>query len=137
MRDTAKVDAEHLRILAVFHVVYAGLAIAGTLFLGMHYLFMKTFLAGPGPWRNTRNGGPTPEAFFAIFTWIYMVLGALLVLSAVLNGLSGLFIERRRCRTFSLVVAALDCLQIPFGTVLGAFTLAVLLRDSVREDYGG
>jgi hypothetical protein len=36
---------------------------------------------------------------------------------------------------FSLVIAGLNCIQIPFGTALGVFTIIVLLRDSVREAY--
>lgn len=31
------------------------------------------------------------------------------------------------------VVVGLNCLQVPFGTVLGSFTLIVLLRGIVRE----
>lgn len=135
MRDQRKVDAEHLRLLAVFHFVVAGLAVAGTLLLGLHYLFLRTFLSNPETWRSPRGGGPSPEAFFSIFKWFYLFFGVVLVLSALVNVLSGLFIERRRFRTFSMVVAAIDCIQIPFGTVLGVFTLVVLVRDSVMEVY--
>jgi hypothetical protein len=35
----------------------------------------------------------------------------------------------------SLIVAELNCLQFPFGTVLGEFTFVVLLRGSVIELY--
>jgi hypothetical protein len=56
-------------------------------------------------------------------------------LDAERNLVSGLFIMRRKCRTFSMIVAGANCIQIPFGTVLGVFTLLVLLRDSVREAY--
>jgi hypothetical protein len=45
------------------------------------------------------------------------------------------FLLKRKFRMFSLVVAGLDCVQIPFGTVLGVFTLVILLRDSVRDSY--
>jgi len=36
---------------------------------------------------------------------------------------------------FSLIIAGINCVQFPFGTVLGVFTFVVLLRDSVRELY--
>jgi hypothetical protein len=36
---------------------------------------------------------------------------------------------------FSIVVAGVNCLQIPFGTALGVFTMMVLLRDTVRQSY--
>jgi hypothetical protein len=54
-----------------------------------------------------------------------------------LNLLSGLFLRRRRHRTFSLVGGGLNCLQIPFGAVSdrlwGVFTIIVLSRPSVRD----
>ena len=34
-----------------------------------------------------------------------------------------------------MIVAGLNCVHIPLGTVLGVFTLVVLMRDSVRESY--
>ena len=36
---------------------------------------------------------------------------------------------------FSLVIAALCCLNMPLGTVLGVFTFIVLTRDSVKAQY--
>jgi hypothetical protein len=42
---------------------------------------------------------------------------------------------KRRGRIFSLIVAGLNCLCFPFGTVLGVFTFVILLRDSVVEVY--
>lgn len=35
----------------------------------------------------------------------------------------------------SLVVSGINCLQIPFGTVLGIFTIIVLMRPSVQSGY--
>ena len=71
----------------------------------------------------------------AIFKWFYLLFGSCIVLAAAANGLSGWLIKRRRARALSLVIAGLDCMCLPFGTVLGAFTFSVLLRDSVLELY--
>lgn len=70
-----------------------------------------------------------------MFKWFYIVFGAWLASSGILNLLSGVFIGRKRYREFSLVVAFINCVHIPFGTVLGVFTIIVLLRPSVREVY--
>ena len=56
-------------------------------------------------------------------------------MAAIGNLLSGLYLRARKYRMFSIIVAALNCLQIPFGTVLGVFTIVVLVRESVRELY--
>lgn len=134
MRDQRKSDADHLRLLAVFHFVLAGLAILGIGFLCLHYAVMHTVMENSAAWKNQKNG-PPPEQFFAILKWFYVFLGALLVGGGAGNLISGLFIQKRKNRMFSLIVAGINCLQVPFGTVLGVFTFVVLMRGSVREIY--
>jgi hypothetical protein len=46
-----------------------------------------------------------------------------------------MFLWQRRYRMFSMLIAGLNCLQVPLGTVLGVFTLLVLSRESVQELY--
>ncbi|MFI5356073.1 MAG: VOC family protein [Opitutales bacterium] len=133
-RDQRKVDAQHLNLLAVFHFVIAGLAVLGLGFLFLHYSLMHHFFDNPAIWKNAK-GGPPPAEFFALFKWFYVLFGGMFVVSGLLNLLSGLFIRRRRFRLFSMIVGGLDCLQMPFGTVLWVFTLIVLARDSVQEVY--
>ena len=62
-------------------------------------------------------------------------MGIVFVAAAVLNIFSARFMKQRRHRTFSLVVGGMNCLNAPLGTVLGVFTLLVLMRDSVRASY--
>lgn len=127
-------DLEHLRLLSIFHFILAGLALLGMGFLGLHYLMMHAIFASPEAWRGQR-GGPPPEVFMRVFVWFYLFGGAALLAGLVVNVLSGAFLAQRRNRVFSLVIAGLNCLQIPFGTALGVFTIIVLSRDSVRELY--
>jgi hypothetical protein len=148
MRDQRAVDREHLRLLAIFHFVVAGLALAGIGFLFLHYSMMHMVFDNPQMWQPKPNQPPMPSPqdsftwqaaqkaqLMAVFQWFYLIAGAFLVLAAVGNLLSGLFIRKRKHREFSIVIAALNCLQIPFGTVLGVFTIVVLVRDSVSELY--
>jgi len=136
MRDQRKVDAEHLKLLAVFHFVLAGLSILGLLFLFGHWFFMSSIFDNPEMWKNAKNGAqPPPKEFFAIFKWFYACMGVMILGGGLANLISGWCILRRRARTFSLVVAGVGCLFFPFGTALGVFTLVVLLRESVREEY--
>jgi hypothetical protein len=67
--------------------------------------------------------------------WFYLIGAIWFVTSLILNLLSGLFIRARKHRTFSLVVSGINCVHIPLGTVLGVFTIIVLIRESVRELY--
>jgi hypothetical protein len=129
------IDAEHIKLLSIFHFVVAGLSLLGVAFLLVHYLFMSAVFSNPAMWKSSPNATPPPRDFLKIFVWFYFFMGALLITVFVLNLLSGYFLRQRTHRTFSIVVGGLDCLQIPFGTVLGVFTIIVLARDSVRNLY--
>ena len=51
--------------------------------------------------------------------------------------LSGYWISKGRNRNGSIIIAALCCLSIPFGTALGIFTLITLSNDEVKQYYSG
>jgi hypothetical protein len=133
-RDQRKIDSDHLNLLSIFHFVGAGFAVLGILFLLAHYAFLHTIFENPKMWEN-QKGGPPPAEFFAIFKWFYVIGGIWFAVSAILNVLSGLFLRARKHRTFSMIVAGINCLHMPLGTVLGVFTIIVLVRDSVRQLY--
>ena len=134
LNDPRKTDPEHLKLLTLFHYLLAGLALAGILFLTLHYTLMRTLIFNPKMWES-QKGNPPPPELFHVLQWVYWVLGVLLVMGSIANLLSGRWIRARRNRPFSLVVAAINCIQIPLGTALGVFTIIVLTRDSVKELY--
>jgi len=76
-----------------------------------------------------------PKEMKAFFIGFYIVMGLMILTASVCNVLSGVFIRKRKHRIFSMVIAGLNCLQIPFGTALGVFTLVVLARPSVKSAY--
>src|SRR5690606_34060603 len=111
-------------------------ALLGLVFLVAHYWMMSTAFSNPEIWQHQgKPSTPPPREFFMIFIWFYVAAGIFLAAAMIANLLSGLWIRARKNRVFSLVVAGLNCLQVPFGTVLGVFTILVLARDSVRELY--
>jgi len=130
-------DREHLRLLSIFHFVVAGLALFGIAFLFVHYFIMHTAFSNPDMWKGQQNAALPPKAFLDAFVWFYVFMGAIFLIGMVLNVISAVFLWQKRHRVFSTVVAGLNCLQIPFGTALGVFTIIVLSRDSVRELYCG
>ena len=136
-RDPRAIDAGHLRLLSIFHYVAAGLGFLVLGFLVLHYSIMNTVFANPQMWRQTGQNAPPfdPRAFFGLFKWFYLFMGIWTVAGMGLNVVSGWCIARRKARIFSLVVAAINCLKLPFGTVLGVFTLIVLSRPSVQQAY--
>ena len=134
LRDQRKADADHLKLLAIFHFIMAGLAVFGIVFLILHYTIMSHFLFNPKMWEGQKSN-PPPQELFHMLKWFYLIFGVIFIAGGVANLISGLSIRARKHRMFSLVIAGINCIQIPFGTTLGVFTIIVLIRDSVREVY--
>jgi hypothetical protein len=80
------------------------------------------------------HGKDQPPAFLG---WLFVVLGGFLSLLgwtlAALVLIAGRCVGRRRCYTFCFALACLECLSMPFGTVLGVFTILAINRASVKE----
>lgn len=137
-KDQRNIDADHLNLLSIFHFVAAGLSCFGILFLMAHFAMMHFFFTNQALWQDQKQP-PPPQLFevFKVFIWFYLAGALWFLASAILNIISGVFLQARKCRTFSFVVAGINCVHVPFGTVLGIFTIMVLARDSVRELYTG
>jgi hypothetical protein len=71
----------------------------------------------------------------AAFVVFYITMGVLITAIAAANFMSGWFIKKRKNKTFSLVVAGFNWFNIPLGTLLGVFTIVVLMRPSVQSGY--
>lgn len=130
----AVIDAEHLRLLSIFHFVSSGIAFMGVVFSSVYLLILQMVFSNPDVWAKSQQG-PPPAELMAIFRWFIGVFLLWFLVGAVANLLSGLYMRSRRHRTFSMVVAGLNCVHIPLGTILGVFTFIVLGRESVRQLY--
>jgi hypothetical protein len=124
-------DKEHLRLLAIFHYVVAGFA-ALVSFFPLLYSIVGVFLLYAAHQPGPGNQEPPP----AFLGWIFIVLGALFFLAGVTMAIciliAGRCLSRRKGYAFALVMACVECLFIPFGTILGVFTIVALSRESVR-----
>ena len=134
-RDQRTIDTQHLKLLSVLHYIGAGFALLGVIFTVLHYLMFSTMMSNPDFFKDSPPGTPAPQEFWQIMRWFYAVCGAWLVSSLVLNVLAGIYLRAKKHRTLCIVVAALNCLHVPLGTILGIFTIVVLARSSVREAF--
>jgi hypothetical protein len=127
-------DAQHLKLLSIFHYVVAGITALIGCFPILHLGFGIAILTGhfkPQP------HDPVGDSVMAwLFTGIAGVMIAMMWSIAIVMLCAARFLQRRRRYTFCLVVAGLECLMMPYGTVLGVFTIIVLLRPSVRQLFG-
>ena len=123
-------DQGHLNLLSIFHYIVGGIAVLFSFFpiiylvLGVLFLMIPNRFAGSGP----------PPPFF--LGWIFIFIGAGFMLVglafAVCLIMAGRYIVRHKHYIFCLVMARLNCLFMPFGTILGVFTIVVLMRPSVK-----
>ncbi len=128
-------DAEHLQLLVIFHFVIAGMALFGVAIMLLQFRMMDTFFTDPEIWKSNGHSNPPPASFFAMFRWFATIFGCYALLSLLLNVSSGICLVLRKYRVFSLVVAGINCLYVPFGTALGVMTIIVLTRESVQSIY--
>jgi hypothetical protein len=124
-------DSEHLRLLAIFHYVVAGLAALFS-FFPLLYSVVGGFLLYAAHHPMPSNQEPPP----AFLGWFFIVLGALFFLAGITMAIciliAGRCLSGRTCYSFALVTACIECLFIPFGTILGVFTIIALSRESVK-----
>ena len=140
-------DAEHLRLLTLFHYVSGGMTILMAAWFGFMIGMMSFVFAwapkpvaaqkcGPVADPQPCAGGAEFEPPFEIFLAIFGFVALLLLALGIVQIISGRSIARRKRRVFSIVVAVPGLVFIPYGTLLSIFTFLVLERNSVRALYG-
>jgi hypothetical protein len=125
-------DEEHLSLLGIFNYVSGGFCLLASL-LAVPHLIVIGMLDRRAPFGIVRDLPRKYETFFLIVlgAWI-----AICVIAALFCFVNARCLRSHRNRTFSVVVAALQCVAMPLGTILGIFTIVVLGRPSVVELYG-
>lgn len=129
----AIIDEEHLRLLSIGYFISAATTALFSL-LGLFYAFLgvmigTTFSKIPGK----PGQQPPPPAVGWIFAGIGLTFFVLATAFALAKFYAGSCVKKRKSRTFCLVVAAISCLEVPYGTVLGVFAILALERDSIKR----
>ena len=146
-------DQESLILLGTFHYIVGAFVILGAclavvaLFVGIHVTKM------PIDWETFQEIHIVDRVLFQCVVIPFIQLGirpdaaGLLIILASLPlfvlgfpyGVCLLLaagsLLRRRRRIFCMVMAAITCVFVPFGTMLGVCTIVVLKRPSLRETF--
>ncbi len=150
---------EHLRLLSTFHYVVGGIGCLFSLFpcihLAMGIFFLvapeEMFQPPPAPAVAGEAGEAAPPApatppfpsdafpvrlFGALFTAIpaLLIVAGLAFSSCVI--LAGRRLAALRSYRFCLVMAGVECIFMPFGTVLGVFTILTLIKPEAKALFG-
>lgn len=126
-------DLEHLRWLSIGFYMNAGISLLFALFPFIHLFIGIAMVSG-----KFEDGKNPPPLFFG---WFFIGIASFLILMgfalAVCNFLAGKFLKEKTKYTFCFVMAAVNCMFAPLGTVLGIFTIIVLARESVKALFNG
>ena len=125
-------EEQHLQLLGIFHYIVGGLTAFLACFPLIHLTIGLVMVFGGF------SSNQAPPAFVG---WLFIILGGGFFLVgqslAICIIIAGRFLAQRRRYPFVFVVACCECLFMPFGTVLGVFTIVVLSRESVKSAFVG
>ncbi len=93
------------------------------------HLFIGIAILGSGP----AGIDAVPRVVGLLFVILSVIIIAAGWVMAVLIILAGNNLKQRRAYNYCLVIAFLECLIIPLGTVLGIFTILNLTKEPTRE----
>ncbi len=122
-------DLWHLRLLSIFHYVVAVItALLGCIPI-FHLVFGIAIVSGTIPIED--------PAYSAFAGWIIVSFAGIVMTAmwsyAVALRFAARFLHEHRRLPFCAGIAAVGCIFMPFGTVLGVVTIVVLLRRSVQQ----
>jgi len=123
-------DEQHLNLLSIFHYIVGGLTAFFSCMFLLHIAMGIAMLCGA--FEGEDEAPRIFALFFVLFPGVFMLAGWTLAGFIIAAGRK---LKRRTSYTFCLVVAACECIVMPFGTVLGVFTIVVLMKDSVKEMF--
>lgn len=126
-------DLRQLDLLSTFHYAYA--AVLG---LGAAYMLVLVF-AGLTAFARPGLSDPGDAQLAGALSVAALVAGAVgFAMIAALTAatiVAGERLRRGTHRTYCMVVAAVNSLSVPIGTVLGIVTLVILMRPSVADRF--
>lgn len=127
-------ENNHLNILSTFHYVFAGISGLSACFPIFHLIMGLSMLFGNYFPDDLGAEMPFPfEMFGLMFTIIPAAIIFIGWVFAIALAISGYFLSQRRHYLFCLIMAGISCVFMPFGTILGVFTIVVLMKEDVKE----
>ncbi|MEI7750564.1 MAG: hypothetical protein WCJ71_00610 [Candidatus Omnitrophota bacterium] len=128
-------DLKRLSLFSKLHYVMGGLIALFSCFPIVHVVLGIIILTGKLP---VSGGGTPPPAFVGL---LFLVLGSIFILlgwgTAFCVILAGRKLGQCKNWTFCVVMAGIQCMMVPFGTLLGVFTILTLVKDPVKQMFSG
>jgi hypothetical protein len=125
-------DVRYLNLLSIFHLIVGALA---GLFscLPLVNLSMGLSAISDIPKSIVQGNVFSPFTFLSIM-FILFPIGIVVVgwVFAIAVALNGYYIKTRHWYTYCLVVGGIETIFMPFGTILGVFTIILLTKLEIK-----
>ena len=117
----------------MFHYIVGAITFAYSSIPLIHVFIGLMFMLNPRGF--AQKGDPDfPLRYFGL---AFVLIGGGIVLFGwtlgAMTAYAGRCIKRREKYLLCFILACVNCLHMPLGTILGIFTLIVLSRDSVKQ----
>jgi len=126
-------DLHYLKLLSIFHYILGGLAALFAFFPVIYVVLGILAVCAPGSLE------PEGEAMPLVVGWVFIIIGTVFVVLGLAFALcvilAGRYLARQVHYMFCMVMGAIECIFMPFGTVLGVFTIVVLVRPSAKKMF--
>jgi hypothetical protein len=149
------ITLERLRFLAIGYYVRGGVIIAFSSFLLIYVVMLSAFsfipesnwkpsptptpsvstFSSPTPAPHPSNSEAPPVIFLRIMAGI---MGGVMLLGWIFGALTlyaGRSIQKRKHKALIYVMAAFNCMFIPYGTLLGVFTFIILGSPPAIQEF--
>jgi len=127
---------ENIRLLSIFHYVVGGLIAVFSLFPLIYVAMGAIFVFVDFPPEEGMSDPFPAKIFGGIFGGIGLIGFILALTLSIFTIRAGKKLARYEDRTFCTVMAAILCAFMPFGTVLGIFTILTLTKPETKELFG-
>jgi hypothetical protein len=149
---------EHIRLLSIFHYVVGGIGYLVSMIPCIHLAIGIFFLVAPeetfhppeppaattesahsevAPGEPAVTVAPFPARLFGL---LFTVIASFIILTGFTVStfivVTGRRLASYRSHTFCMIVGGIECLFMPFGTVLGIFTILTLIKPEARQLFG-
>jgi hypothetical protein len=122
--------AQHVRILGILHIIYAGLVLLFGVIVLLVMGGIAGFLSTNG---RTSDSEVAPPILVLIGVGVFIFL-MLLSLPGIIGGF-GLLAYKEWARILTIVLSAFELLSVPFGTALGIYGFWVLLNPETERAF--
>ena len=121
----------HVKVLGVLYIVLSGLGVCAALFLGLLFGTAGGVVAA-----NADADAAVALPFIGLAGTALVIFLLAISLPGLITGI-GLLKFKPWARIVGIVLAAINLINIPLGTILGAYGLWVLLNKETEQLFTG